>query len=127
MHLSKLPCWADKSDEEYQQAIRELHQSILEKHQEIISRVPKGAPRRLVRQDPEYRPDETKSSPKPICHAASREERRRYREQQEIFVAAYHAASKMLRSGNLAAFPLFPEECFLPRMPAEVAALARAA
>jgi REP element-mobilizing transposase RayT len=119
--FSKLPCWDHLSDAAYFQEIRNLVAEIVEDHAANRARVPDGAPRRLTCQDPEHRPTKTKKSPKPICHAASRDERCYFRELRRDWIRQYRQATAMLREGRLDALGLFPPEAFLPRMSRDLA------
>jgi hypothetical protein len=111
--LSKIPAWAHLSDEAYRQAVSDLVDSILEEHEEKRQAAPKDT-RHLLATDPEHRPETTKRSPKPVCHAATREERKKYRQLRREFVSAYLAASEKVRKGVVSAFKLFPPGSFLP-------------
>jgi REP element-mobilizing transposase RayT len=121
VNLSKLPCWEHLSDDEYRQEVHNLVAGILADYADLRATVPRERLRRLVRQDPEHRPARTKKSPKPVCHAASSEERSRYRKQRREWVQQYRYAAARLREGCLAALGLFPPEAFLPQLPRELA------
>jgi hypothetical protein len=111
--LSKIPEWENLSPEEYRQAVSDLVDSILEEHAEKIRSAPKDG-RHVLALDPSHRPEKTKRSPKPACHASSREERERYRQLRREFVNAYLQASALVKEGSRRALELFPAGCFLP-------------
>ncbi len=117
VYLSKLPCWADLDDDEYFERIRDLIAGILEDYEDIRAKVPRDAVKRVLRQNPRHQPTTTKKGPKPVCHAATREVRRIFREQRREWVQQYRMASATLREGCLEALKLFPPEAFLPRLP----------
>jgi REP element-mobilizing transposase RayT len=119
--LSKLPCWETLSDDEYFQEVRNLVEVILDEYADVRTSVPRGVPRYLTRQDPEHRPTSTSKRPKPFCHAASRSERSRYREQRREWLLQYRLAAASLREGRREALDLFPPEAFLPRLSRELA------
>ena len=113
LHLSKLPVWRELSDEAYRAHVKELIDEILDEFEEERMRAPKN-PREALVEQPEYRPQKTKSSPKPECHAASTAERRRFLELRREFLRAYSEASALLREGVRRAIDLFPDGSFLP-------------
>lgn len=114
LELSKLPAWKHLSDAEYKQAVSDLVDSILEKYEETRKSTPKDGPRRVLAHDPEHRPARTKRSPKPVCHAATREERRKYHQLRREFVGAYLAASALVKAKSKEAFDFYPSGSFLP-------------
>jgi REP element-mobilizing transposase RayT len=113
LKLSKIPAWEPLSEDEYRAAVAELVDHILDEYEEQRLAAPKNPATALV-EDPTRRPEKTKHSPKPVCHAASRAERQRFRERRRAFVNAYIQASERLRAGVLAALKDFPEGAFLP-------------
>jgi REP element-mobilizing transposase RayT len=114
LHLAKLPCWAHLSDEAYQKAIAELVADILLEHQERIATIGPRAIDRIRRQDPEHRPVSTKKSPRPLCHAASRAERRQLHQLLRDWINAYYQASRRFLAGDRSALDAFPPGAFLP-------------
>ncbi len=71
--------------------------------------------KRLLRQHPHEKPAATKSSPKPIVHAASPRVRKAMKIQFYVFRRAYREASEALRAGDFAVE--FPPGCHRPRLP----------
>jgi hypothetical protein len=49
---------------------------------------------------PHTRPSQTKKSPAPACHAASKEARTKFREDYSAFVAAFREAAEKLKKGE---------------------------
>jgi hypothetical protein len=66
--------------------------------------------------NPHGTPTETKTSPAPFVHAATRAERFRLRDAYGAFLYRYRIAAKKLKDGDLTAE--FPPDCFPPRFPA---------
>jgi hypothetical protein len=66
--LSKIPAWKHLSDEAYRKAIADMIGDILDEYEEQRLAAPKIV---TIAVPADSRPDKTKSSPKPLCHAAS--------------------------------------------------------
>ncbi|HSM51905.1 MAG TPA: transposase [Thermoanaerobaculia bacterium] len=121
--LTPLPAWAHLEPEAQRERLRELldlARSEAEAMRRETGRDPMG-PNAVVRQDPHRVPAQSKRSPAPLVHAASREVRKAYREAFRIFTAAYRRAAEALRAGMDA---VFPEGCFPPPGPFQRPALA---
>ncbi|HUP23220.1 MAG TPA: hypothetical protein VNB06_09820 [Thermoanaerobaculia bacterium] len=114
LHLAKLPCWAHLDDEAYRKAIAELVDDILLEHQERTATVDSRSIDRIHCQDPEHRPASTKRSPRPLCHAASRSERRQLHQLLRDWINAYYQASRRFLCGDRTALDAFPPGAFLP-------------
>ena len=69
----------------------------------------------ILRQDPHTRPSETKNSPAPACHAATKAARERFWEAYSAFVAAFREAADKLKAGDRKA--RFPVGSFPPGLP----------
>lgn len=115
--LTPLPCWAHLSVEVYRQRVAELMKGI-ESEAAIefakTGREPLGVDA-VLKVDPETRPAESKRSPAPLFHAATKAVRRALWESYSLFVAAFREASERLRSGDRSA--LFPVGSFPPGLP----------
>ncbi|MGD2115951.1 MAG: hypothetical protein PVG07_12905, partial [Acidobacteriota bacterium] len=74
-----------------------------------------STPEAFLRVHPHQRPENTKRSPRPFVHAASREVRQRFREAYRIFSDAYRVAAELLRAGQRDVG--FPEGSFPPSGP----------
>ena len=71
--------------------------------------------RRIMGQTPTARPELSKRSPAPHCHASSRKRKRNYLRLYRKFVDLYREAKDHLRNGK---WPVhFPEHCFPPSLP----------
>jgi REP element-mobilizing transposase RayT len=116
VELSPIPCWAHFTTKQYREAVVDLIQAIRGQHRELIERVPADWKKRILRRDPQPRPDRTKRSTRPLCHAASKEAWQKFRQGFKEFVDAYMRASDLLRRGYLEAIELFPPGCHLPRL-----------
>ena len=71
---------------------------------------------KIRNQDPMSRPVQCKRSPKPMCHAASREMRDRMRQTYRAFVAMFLEASLKVKLGRVAE-AIFPKGSFPPSLP----------
>ena len=69
----------------------------------------------ILRQDPHLRPNQTKKSPAPIYHAASKAARESFWEAYSTFVAAFREAADRLKAGDRTA--RFPLGSFPPALP----------
>jgi hypothetical protein len=117
LELSPLPCWAHLTPEAYRQRVADLLEAIESEAAAALAlsgRVPLGVAG-ILRQSPETRPAQSKKSPAPLYHAATRAVRKAFREAYAIFVAAFREASERLRSGDRMA--CFPMGSFPPGLP----------
>lgn len=119
LKLSKIPAWEDLSDDEDRLAVSKLVDTILDEHEKKPGSAPNVVDR-VRSSDPTHRPAKAKRSPKPVCHAASREERGKYRQLRREFVNAYVRASELLREGEKEALRRFPPCSFLPPLGLDV-------
>ena len=119
--FSKLPCWEHLSDEVYRSLVMELCEEIEEEaaayRQEngIVLRARRRARRDLLGLDPHSAPKDSKSTPAPQFHAASRETRQAMRDSYRRFVLVYREAAERLRAGRSPVH--FPAGCFPPGLP----------
>jgi putative transposase len=115
--LSQLPCWADLTPEQYRERIAGLVQEI--EAEARADRQARGIEpfgvEAILRQDPHTRPNQTKKSPAPLCHAASKEGRKKFWEAYSAFVASFREAAEKLKAGE---WPVkFPLGSFPPALP----------
>ena len=117
LELAPLPCWAHLSPEEYRRRVRELVREIERearaKHAKS-GRAPLGR-RRILRLDPHGKPQSSKRSPAPRCHAATHAARQSFRYAYAEFDAAFRQAADDLRTGSRT--PEFPPGSFPPALP----------
>ena len=117
LFLSQLPCWAHLTPEQYRQRIAELVEEIeaeARADREARGVEPLGV-EAILRQDPHLRPNQTKKSPAPACHAASKAFRKRFWEEYSAFVADFREATEKLKAGE---WPVrFPLGSFPPGLP----------
>jgi hypothetical protein len=115
--LSRLPCWADLTPEQYRKRIAELVEEVeaeARAGREAREVEPLGV-EAILRQDPHPRPNPTKKSPAPACHAASKAFRKKFWEEYSAFVADFRAAAEKLKRGE---WPVrFPLGSFPPGLP----------
>jgi hypothetical protein len=71
--------------------------------------------KKILAQDPLYRPKKLARSPAPLVHAATQAARKAFREAYSWFVAAFRDAAEKLRKGDRSA--PFPAGCFPPALP----------
>jgi hypothetical protein len=69
----------------------------------------------VLAQNPLRRPKQTKKSPTPAFHAASKTVRRELWDAYALFVAAYRSVAEKLRAGVRDV--MFPRGCFPPALP----------
>ena len=110
--LSPLPCWTHLSTTQRHERVFELIESI-EQHGSLSGKGVLG--RKLVMsQRPHRRPRGVKRTPRPLCHASTREGWEGFRELYRAFAAWFGEASSRWRSGQLRAyFPPFAVRPFL--------------
>ena len=112
-----IPAWVHLSPDERRARVHEMVREITaetRKRIEETGRAPLGV-KRILRQHPHDKPAETKKSPKPIVHAASRQVRKAMKIQFYVFRRAYREASEALRAGDFDVE--FPPGCHRPRLP----------
>jgi hypothetical protein len=100
--LSPLPCWADLTPEQYRERIAELVEEVeaeARANREARGVEPLGV-EAILRQDPHTRPNQTRKSPAPLCHAASKAFRTRFWEEYSAFVADFREAAERLKRGE---------------------------
>jgi REP element-mobilizing transposase RayT len=117
LSLSQLPCWAHLTTEQYRERIAELVEEI--EAEARADRQARGVEplgvEAILRQDPHTRPNQTKKSPAPACHAASKAFRKRFWEEYSAFVADFREAAEKLKRGE---WPVrFPLGSFPPGLP----------
>ena len=112
--LTPIPCWADLTDKEYRarvlDTVEEITRATKARHRADGTR-PMGV-KKIVAQDPHTKPEATKKSPAPRCHASRRARRKEYIRRYRAFLDEYRASSRQWLAGKLdVEFPLF---CFRP-------------
>jgi hypothetical protein len=110
IELSPLPCWAGMTDD----ARRKTVGAMLDEIAAETARAGRRAVGRMAILDmhPHYRPLETKHSPAPRVHAATRAARDAFRDLYRNFVDAYRRGIRRILSG--ARNVRMPEGCILP-------------
>jgi hypothetical protein len=115
--LSQLPCWAHLTPEQYRERIAELVEEIeaeARADREARGVEPLGV-EAILRQDPHTRPNQTKKSPAPAYHAATKGARERFWEAYSAFVAEFREAAEKLKAGDRTV--RFPLGSFPPSLP----------
>ena len=112
--LTPIPCWADLTDQEYQarvlDTVEEITRATKARHRAKGTK-PLGV-KKIVAQNPHAKPDATKKSPAPLCHASRKARRKEFVRKYRAFLDEYRASSRDWLNGNYDVdFPLF---CFRP-------------
>ena len=117
VELKPLPCWAHLSWREYLRRIRDLIDKIEKEAavERVLQEKEVVGVQEICERDPQMRPNTVSRSPAPRVHAATKKERKAWREAFTWFVVAYRAAADLLKTGRLDA--PFPEGCFPPGLP----------
>ena len=112
--MSSLPCWKHLDSEVQRHRIQELVDQIRAetevRHQAEGTR-PVGV-LRILHLDPHTRPRQSKSSPAPLFHCASKQVRDAFREAYGLFCTAFRQAANRMRGSE--ALVVFPEGAFGP-------------
>ncbi len=116
--LAPLPCWQNDSLAMRRQRVTEM---VLEIEAEAaMQRAELGIEaigmEALRNQDPFARSVRQKRSPKPLCHAASKEVRERVKQAYRVFVEMFREASLLVKLGRVAE-AIFPKHSFPPNLP----------
>ena len=115
--LTPLPCWMDLSPEQYQERVADLVEEI--EAEARVERERKGLEplgvEAILKQDPHTRPNQTKKSPVPAFHTASKAVRQAFWEAYSTFVAAFREAAEKLKEGDRTV--RFPVGSFPPALP----------
>jgi REP element-mobilizing transposase RayT len=112
LDVAPLPCWAGKSEDERQHAVRALLQEV-EAEARVQRKGVLGA-RTVQAQHPHTRPERLKRSPRPLGHASTAQALRALREQYRAFVSVFREAAARWRQGDFSA--CFPTFSFPPRV-----------
>ena len=112
--LTPIPCWADLTDQEYSarvlDTVEEITRSTKARHRANGTK-PLGV-KKIVAQNPHAKPDATKNSPAPLCHASRRARRKEFIRRYRAFLDEYRESSREWLEGHFdVEFPLF---CFRP-------------
>jgi REP element-mobilizing transposase RayT len=117
LHLSPLPCWKDLSETQQRERVTDLVREIEAEaaaERERTGIEPPG-PAAIRAQKPHDRPNRSKKSPAPFCHAASKAVRRELYEAYAWFVGCFRQAAEKWKAGDLTAS--FPSGSFPPGRP----------
>ncbi len=117
LKLAPLPCWQNLPTAEIRKRVAQMVAEIEEAAaalREELGTEPVGMDR-IRHQNPLSRPAGFRPSPKPRCHAASKDMRKRFRQTLRAFVEMFRQASVTLRLGNAAA-AIFPKGSFRPSL-----------
>jgi REP element-mobilizing transposase RayT len=108
LQLAPLPCWSDVPETRRSDLVAGLVADIEAKH----SNEPVLGREAILKQDPQFRPDKVKRSPRPPAHSASKERLTDFVTAYREIVSSFREASVKWRGGDFQA--LFPPFCFRP-------------
>lgn len=112
LELSPLPCWAHLSTRQRRERVSELIRYIEQEGSPSSSGV--LGQKKVMNQRPHRRPRSIKRTPRPLCHASTREGWESFREVYRAFAARFGEASRRWRSGQFRVlFPPFAVRPFL--------------
>jgi hypothetical protein len=115
--LSQIPCWDHLSVEEYRRRIKDMVTAIEREAEEVMKRtqIPPVGVDKILRQSPHTQPKNSKKSPAPPFHAATKAARDELKRAYGLFLAAFREAAERLRAGDRKA--RFPLGSFPPGLP----------
>ena len=116
--LAPLPCWVKLSTATIRSRVAQILMEIEAKAAALRAKLriePLGM-EKIRNQDPLNRSVKSKRSPKPCCHAASREMRDRFKRAYRGLFEMFQEAALKVKQGKVAE-AIFPKGCFPPRLP----------
>lgn len=116
LQVHPLPCWEGLSRERRLRAVDDIVEGIVAEGREAHARV-RGAGE-VIAEEPQREPRYAKKSPRPLCHASTRERWKAFRQTLMDWVTAFRRASALYRAGDVAAE--FPPWSFRPTLLYEV-------
>ncbi len=118
LKLAPLPCWRNMPRAQIRNRVAEMVAEIEAKAAKLREKLGSEivGMGKIRHQNPLQRPNRSKRSPKPPCHAASKAMRERFRQVYRAFVAMFQEASLKLKFGNVKA-AIFPKGSFPPSLP----------
>ncbi len=118
LKLAPLPCWKSMARDEIRKRVTKMVAEIETAAAKLREKV--GASlvgmNKIRHQDPLEPPTRSKRSPKPPCHAASKDMRERFRQTYRAFAAMFQEASLKIKFDNIKA-AIFPKGSFPPSLP----------
>lgn len=124
LELTPLPPLENHTPHEQQCFLRTLLEAAETQARELRGGKPVLGVRKVLQQHPHDSPKQSKRSPRPMCHASTREARRLYRRAYKTFVEAFRHASDALRKGQVDAD--FPQGAYRPPLPYQWVSVAAA-
>ena len=115
--LAPLPCWKHLSPAQIRKRVAEIvieAEAAAAKLREQLGTEVVGM-EKIRHQNPLHRPNHSKSSPKPPCHAASKAMRERFRQAYNAFLTMFQEASIKLKFGHVTQ-AIFPKHSFPPSL-----------
>ena len=118
IRFAQLPSLRHLTHEAYEDRIAELIREIEDRYEQERNGNPVAGVEKVLSQNPMEPPTrETKRSPKPLFHVASKDEREDYMASFLAFQSQFRVASAALLRGNLKAATWFPEGSYPPALP----------
>ncbi len=118
IRFAQLPAFRHLTAEEYQDKVAELIREIEDEGERKRCGDSVAGVEKILSQNPFEPPTrQTKRSPRPLFHFASKESRDDLMNGFAEFLAQYRVASEAWLAGNLNAAGWFPEGCYLPAPP----------
>ncbi len=117
LKLAPLPCWRNLSTAQIRKQVAQMVAEIeadAAKLREELGTTLLGM-ENIRNQNPLHRPTRSKHSPKPPCHAATKEMRERFRQAYRGFVEMFREASLKLKFGYVTQ-AIFPKGSFPPSL-----------
>lgn len=117
LKLAPLPCWESLSRATIRKRVAEMVTDIEASAatvREQLGTSPVGM-ETIRNQDPLSRPIQSKQSPRPMCHAASKEMRERVKQAYRGFVEMFREASRLVKFGRVSE-AVFPKGSFPPHL-----------
>ncbi len=94
--LSPLPSWRGLTGEQRRRKVEGLISDIVNEGKARFKAV--VGVKKVTSQDPKYQPEKKKKTPRPLCHASTKQARVEFREKLRSWMAAYSEASKRFRN-----------------------------
>ena len=113
--LDPLPCWRGLPQDQIRKRVTGLLSRVQAETQRTRKGAPPLGPEAILGEDPHSKPQRSKRSPAPFCHAVTQEARRELWEAYSRFVEAFRTAAEKLRRRDFLA--KFPPGCFPPAQP----------
>ena len=113
--LDPLPCWRGLTQDQIGKRVTGLLSRVQAETERARKGAPPLGPEAILEEDPHSKPQHSKKSPAPFCHAVAQTARRELWEAYSRFVEAFRPAAEKLRRRDFTA--RFPAGSFPPAQP----------